>query len=372
MNRKTKVGILTWHDPSNCGSTLQAYALHVYLRNQGIDAEIINYIPQWCRADCKQMPWATLSFKRKIKRIVKGIPIACYNYLPECLQRRTNPFFPFYNQFCKKTVACTEDTIAEVCKSFTTIISGSDQIWNPNFLDSIFLQSFAGDHINKMSYAASLGGKNLPEELVPIYKKHLHSFRAISVRENEGRDLLKSIGISSEVHIDPALLLDATHYRSISKPVSRIKKPFAFCYFLPTDREYKMQVQKYVQEHNLHAIGFSADKEDYYWMEEVPAMGPREFLWLIDNADMVFTNSYHATILSLILHTPFYTFVRFAHNDTKCQNSRLEQLNSYFDTAEYYVEDSIPDRPIYPFSNFDEKLPALQKRAQDYLQANIK
>ena len=369
---RPKVGILTWHDPSNCGSTLQAYALHEYLCNQGIDAVIINYIPQWCRGDCMQMPWNTLSLKRKIKRIVKGIPIVCYNYLPECLLRRINPFFPFYNHFCKMTVACTENTIAEVCKSFTTIISGSDQIWNPNFLDPIFLQNFASEHTNKISYAASLGGKNLPEELVPLYKKHLLSFHAISVRENEGRDLLNSIGISSEVHVDPTLLLDAKYYRSISKPVSHIKKPFAFCYFLPTDREYKSQVQQYVQEHNLHAVGFSADKKDYYWMEEVHAMGPREFLWLIDNADMVFSNSYHATILSLIHHTPFFTFVRFAKNDTKCQNSRLEQLNSYFDTENYYVENRIPDRTIYPFSHFDEKLPALRMNAREYLLENIK
>ena len=367
-----RVGILTWHDSTNCGSALQAYALHMYLRNQGIDASIIRYVPQWCRWDYMQMPLGTLTRKLQLKRLVKDGLLPFYYHLPAQIQKQINPFFPFYNRFCKMTVACTEDTIAEVCKSFTTIISGSDQIWNPNFIDPVFLQNFAGDHVNKISYAASLGGRKMPDELVSLYKKHLLSFRAISVRESEGRELLKSIGISSEVHIDPALLLDVAHYRSISKPVSNIKKPFAFCYFLPTDREYKKQVQQYVQEHNLYAVGFSADKEDYLWMEETHTMGPREFLWLIDNADMVLTNSYHATILSLIHHTPFYTFVRFANSDTKCQNSRLDQLNFYFDTADYYVEESITDRPIYPFSHFEEKLPALQKIAREYLLANIK
>ncbi len=369
---KPKVGILTWHDPSNCGSTLQAYALYVYLRNQGIAVEIINYIPQWCRDDYMQMPLRMLSRKRQLKRLIKDSLLPLYYRLPAHVQKKINPFFPFYHHFCKMTVACTEDTVAEVCKSFTTIISGSDQIWNPNFLDPIFLQSFAGDNIYKISYAASLGGKNLPENLVPLYKKHLHSFRAISVRENEGRELLKSIGISSEVHIDPVLLLNASLYRSISKPVLHIKKPFAFCYFLPTDREYKMQVQKYVQEHNLQAFGFSANKEDYLWIEEVDTMGPREFLWLIDNADIVFTNSYHATILSLIHHTPFFTFVRFTNSDTKCQNSRLEQLNSYFDVADYYVVDNIPNIHGYSFKKFETRLLRLQESAKEYLLANIK
>ena len=370
---RPKVGILTWHDPSNCGSTLQAYALHVYLQNQGIDATIINYIPQWCRGDCMQMPWNTLSLKRKIKRFVKGIPIVCYNYLPECLLKRTNPFFPFYNHFCKMTVACTEDTIAEVCKSFTTIISGSDQIWNPNFLDPIFLQSFADDHINKISYAASLGGNILPEGMKSIYKNYLQTFHAISVRENEGKDLLKSIGISSDVHIDPTLLLDASHYRSIAKkPILNITKPFVFCYFLSTDQEYKRQVIEYIQALKLKAIGFSANNEDYQWMKKIDNMGPCEWLWLIDNADIVLTNSYHATILSLVLHTPFFTFIRFSSDDTKCQNSRLDQLDSYFGTADYYVEEKIPEKPIYPFAQFDEKLPALRNSAHEYLIKNIK
>lgn len=369
---KQKVGILTWHDPTNCGSTLQAYALHLYLRNQGIDARIIRYVPQWCRGDYMQMPLSKLSRKRQLKRFAKNCLLPFYYHLTSRVQKKINPFFPFYYHYCKMTSACTEDNIAKVCKPFTTIISGSDQVWNPCFIDPIFLQNFAVNNINKISYAASLGGKKMPEELANLYKSCLSSFRANSVRENDGRDMLKSIGVNSEVHIDPTLLIDAAHYRSISRSIPHTKKPFAFCYFLPTDRDYKLQVQEYVKRHNMEAVGFSANIEDYSWMQSVGDMGPREFLWLIDNADIVFTNSYHATILSLIHHTPFFTFMRFANNDIKCQNSRLEQLNTYFDIADYYVEDSIPDRPIYPFSHFDENLPALQKDAREYLLANIK
>lgn len=69
--KKPQVGILTWHDPTNCGSTLQAYALYLYLQKQGIDTSIINYIPQWCRSDYMQMPVRMLSFKKKNKAFCK-------------------------------------------------------------------------------------------------------------------------------------------------------------------------------------------------------------------------------------------------------------------------------------------------------------
>lgn len=369
---KSKVGILTWHDPTNCGSALQAYALHLYLRNQGIDTKIIRYVPQWCRGDYMQMPLSMLSFKHKLKRLIKGSLLPFYYVLPSRLQNKINPFFPFYYHYCRMTKPCLEESIVKICKQFTTIISGSDQVWNPNFIDPIFLQNFVDGKINKMSYAVSLGGKTMPKEWRDLYKKCLHSFNSISVRESDGQEMLKSIGINSQIDIDPTMLIDSSHYRSISRRVSCIKKPFAFCYFLPTDREYKNQMQRYVSEHHLEAVGFSANKEDYQWLQNAGPMGPLEWLWLVDNADIVLTNSYHATIFSLIFNTPFYTFVRFMQDDSVSQNSRLEQLNKYFDIADYLVESKIPEQSSNSFPRFEEQLSLLRKSAYKYLMSNIK
>lgn len=369
--RRNNIGILTWHDPTNCGSALQAYALHYYLRQLGYDAEIIRYVPQWCRHDYMQMPIKTLSKRNKVKRIVKDFLLPIYYRLPEKRKKCINPFFPFYYRYCKMTPACTEQTVAKCSKSFSTIISGSDQVWNPNFIDPIFLQSFVNWDVHQISYAASLGGRDMLPEYVGLYQKCLSRFSAISVREEEGKEMLESIGVDAEVHIDPTLLLDAKHYRSIAKRVNGIDKPFVFCYFLPTDREYKTYVQNYIKKHNIEAVGFSHNKDDYNWIKPVSQMGPCEWLWLVDNAELVLTNSYHASIFSLILHTPFYTFVRFMPNDPVCQNSRLEQLNAYFDITDYLIENEIPERDCYPFSRFENLLPGLRQKAKDYLLKNI-
>ena len=366
-----KVGILTWHDSTNFGSALQAYALHRYLCDQGIDATIIHYIPRWLRSDYMQMPWKTLSFRKKLKRLIKNGILPLYYLLPKFFHKAINPFFPFYYH-CRMTYACLEDTLEQTCKNFTTIVTGSDQIWNPNVLDSIFLLPTISNDVNKISYAASIGSKEIPEDMIRLYKDSLKSFNSISVREEEGCKLLKSMGLFSEVHIDPTMLLNATHYRSLEKKISSINKPFAFCYFLSSDREYKVQIQKYIQANKLEAIGISANVEDYKWMKEITQIGPPEWLWLVDNADVILTNSYHATIFSLIFHKPFFTFVRFSQNDPNCQNSRLEQLDKHFEIADYYVEEDIPNISPYTFSKFEDKLVLLRRDAGEYLLKHIK
>ena len=277
MSNKPNIGILTWHDPTNCGSALQAYALHRYPLNLGYDAAIIRYVPWWCRGDYMLMPYNTLSRKKRIKRFVKNALLPFYNYLPYRLKTSINPFIHFYYACCKMTPACIEESIVACCKSFTTIISGSDQIWNPNHVDLVFLQNFVEGGINQISYAASLGDNRIPKEYEATYKELLSKYSAISVRESNGQSLLKAIGVDSNVHIDPTMLLDAASYRAIEKPIKNARKPFVFCYFLSTDREYKLYVQQYLKSHNLEAIGFSFDKNDYIWMKEVSKMGPREW-----------------------------------------------------------------------------------------------
>lgn len=40
------VGTITFHWATNYGAVLQAYALQAYLRSQGIETEVIDYLPQ--------------------------------------------------------------------------------------------------------------------------------------------------------------------------------------------------------------------------------------------------------------------------------------------------------------------------------------
>lgn len=54
--------------------------------------------------------------------------------------------------------------------------------------------------------------------------------------------------------------------------------------------------------------------------------GVEEFLGLIKNAKLVCTDSFHATVFSIILNTPFLVFMREQIASGVDMNSRIESL----------------------------------------------
>ena len=57
-------------------------------------------------------------------------------------------------------------TKEEQRKTFEKIdcfVVGSDQVWNPDHFDEVYLLDFVPDNIRKISYASSIGVEQLPE-----------------------------------------------------------------------------------------------------------------------------------------------------------------------------------------------------------------
>ena len=57
---------------------------------------------------------------------------------------------------------------------------------------------------------------------------------------------------------------------------------------------------------------------------------PDEFLWLIYNSKAVLTDSFHATVFSLLFHKPFCVFERQAVEKGNDMGSRIDTLLGYF------------------------------------------
>lgn len=53
---------------------------------------------------------------------------------------------------------------------------------------------------------------------------------------------------------------------------------------------------------------------------------PNQFVWLIENAKYVVTDSFHASVFSIKMSTPFVSLKRTSDNDKKNMNSRLYTL----------------------------------------------
>ena len=65
MNKKKKIGILTFHNAHNYGAVLQAYALKTKLNRMGYDASVLNYQNKYIARNYKKV-WHIDFWKRDI------------------------------------------------------------------------------------------------------------------------------------------------------------------------------------------------------------------------------------------------------------------------------------------------------------------
>ena len=361
MIKQCRVGILTWHYYSNFGSSLQAYALQTAIASLGFDVQFINY--HNLRFGKTSHFWETI-------KLVTSLSIGKLPF------RFASKFSSGRKVFEHRYLRCGDITqdikkLPSITSNYFALVCGSDQIWAPNCYNPVYFAAFAKSGIRKVSYAASIGLNSIPENLVPVYAEHLSDFYAISVREEEGKALLKDkCGVESTVVLDPTLLLRAENYIKIEKRISYIRNTrFLFVYLLNTNHQYEKQIREYARKRNLQIIGVSSKTNDRRWMTHLSNLGADQFIWLIHHADAVFTDSYHGTIFSLLFHKNVYTFLRFLEDDPINQNSRIRQLQQYFGLAGHIIteSDSIDETITIDFDYFETQLGILRERSFAFL-----
>lgn len=366
MNNK-KIGILTWHYYSNFGSALQAYALQTSIASLGYHVSIVNY---------RDPKFGIIySPKEYIKSLIKCVILK----LPFPFAR-IDGRYEFETRYlkCGKIVQ-NESELSLSTIDYDIIVCGSDQIWAPNCYNPVYFATFANKNIRKVSYAASIGLNNIPKELIPIYKKNLSDFFAIGIREEEGKKLLKSCcGIESNVVLDPTLLVRSQDYARIEQKVQSMSngEKYLFVYILNKNHHYRERILDYADKNKLKVIGISSCSEDKNWMYRTfyfSKLGADHFIWLIHHAEAVITDSYHGTIFSLLFHKDFYTFVRFSENDPICQNSRIRQLNTFFNIQNRIIgpNDLLDDKMPIDYNNFEIQLSILRKQSIDFLNSAL-
>lgn len=354
MNNRS-VGIMTWHYYHNFGSALQGYALQSSICSLGYKCHIINYRNKRFGEYDPIKEWVKILLDRLNVSKKYRFPFSC-----------------FHAKYLKQTtIEQNSQNLYTTVAKFDTVICGSDQIWAPNVFNPVYMLDFVPDDIPKVSYAASIGLNEIPDELVGTYQKLLSRFRAISVRENQGAQLLdQRCGIKAEVVLDPTLLMNVDDWKKVEKKVKG-KNKFIFCYFLNKDHRYKQSVRKYAKKKGVEVIGCSANPEDTSWMTVLGnEIGPCEFLWLIHHAEAVFTDSYHGTIFSLLYHKPFITFERFENTDKICQNSRIYQLDDYFNLTQRIIKVEEETELIiggFDYDIFEQRLCELRKSSLEFL-----
>lgn len=297
-----RIGIVT-KIGKNYGALLQAYALNRACNELGHDSHIIKYTPAESQKTYKviKYPWGPKGTIVNLKSIL---------HFSEC-KSSSNKFLKFrdkYFGFLGNYHMYSE--LEKNCPQCDLFIAGSDQVWNPEIsFDKAFYLTFAVNKDARLtSYAASIGLKNLPEEIKEEFKARVMQFDYISVREKQAQYILDGLEIKSDVAPDPTLLFDKESWNSIA--IDTIKEPYILCYFVSfpkgieaTIQNIKERIDSSIKIVNLMTSEDSASVGDIL----IRDAGPEEFLGLFKNASYIITSSFHGTVFSIINRKPFST-----------------------------------------------------------------
>lgn len=290
-----RVGILTFQFAHNYGALLQAYSLKRILTNKGISTEILNYLPNGLWENYSLNPIYSIR-KKQFKKLL---------LTPKRI-KQANRFF----EFQKKELQLgspVKHLNSEVVKEFDALIVGSDQVWNDSILPDTgpyFFEGISG--VTKLAYAASFGTNELTETIKTKIKTCLPTFSAVTVRETSGINLIKSLGVDYAVeHVcDPVFLLSSDKWRRFYKRNNYSPRNKKYILYVDLrndarliDKAKELRSQMQYEVVYIHPTCLQTTEKSFIQLYDV---GPLEYLWLIDNAEYIVTNSFHAVAFSMI------------------------------------------------------------------------
>lgn len=334
----TKIAKLTWLHNGNYGSTLQALALQKFLKDNYFDVVDINYNAS---TKTKLINWVENRnspelFIRKFQERKAKMQFA----YPELFIEREKKFKLFQeSNMTLSSLYRTPHEVKNVSNDYDIFICGSDQIWSPALMNPVFYLDCIPKNKVKIAYAPSFGVLNLSKYKKKRIAKFLESFNYISVRETQGQQLVKEI-INKEVpvQVDPTMLLSKTKWSEYTG--ERIEKDkYIFCYLLKSNSLYIEAVRRISIELNIKVIIVPTIKGPFQTgFNEYIDIGPSEWLNYIQNAEIVYTDSYHGGIFSAVFEKEFFLFKRFSDNDYKSENSRVYTLIKLLGVEERLID----------------------------------
>ncbi len=358
-----KVGIVTIVDYTNYGNRLQNYAVfHMLQKYFNVDAITLTSNKNKSFENGNYVLWV----KNYIAKKICVFPVIAEKKFGNNIMRWTN--------FCKWTKKNIPTKIYYECEhlpenlneKYDFFIAGSDQIWNYNFASKKFYDYFLkfSDKSKNIALSASIGISNIPKEWENIYKEGLNNFSNISIRENEGKMIIKDL-IEEDVPvlIDPTLMLTKEEWEKVSKkPRVDINKPYILKYYLGDKQDDN--IEKWAMD-NGYQIYELLNEE----ISELYSAGPGEFISLIKNADLVCSDSFHCIVFSIIFSRPFIVYSRKGNCN---MISRLQTLLDLFGFQNRW--DSVIEEKNYlncDFSNVQTILIREKKRVINYLEQSL-
>ena len=177
-------------------------------------------------------------------------------------------------------------------------------------------------------------------------------------------------GVDVPVVLDPTMMADSMIWKEFNRMPSGMPERYILVYRFGRMNYMERQIKHIASELNLPVFEIPVSIESYgKGSKLIFGVGPEEFVTLIRNAKMVLTDSFHASVFSILNHTPFYTFLRQGKNEKNNMNSRMENLLEMLNLQErlIYPDSEIVSLSKVKYENADSLLEQRRNESQKFL-----
>lgn len=359
-----KCYIATFYQYDNYGTRLQNYAMCRVIQKLGIT-------PTTIVIDNKKE-----KFIRFIKDVCSYLPIVSNRQRIWLNNRKKCRAFQSFNKKLYFRIT-SYDELYNLDFSDAIAIAGSDQIWSPVHLADkrqeaeLYFLRFAPKKA-RYAYAPSFGVDKIPDEMKYMYNRYISDFERLSVREFAGQAIICDLtDLDVPVLPDPVFLLSREEWETSTSDSKSIvpEGSYIVTYFLSKQSDVVWsEIEECAKTRNAKIIniaGNCVDKGDI-----IPS--PDAFVDLINGAQAVFTDSFHGSVFSIIMQTPFLVFRRKDVN----QFSRLDMLLHKYHLMEAFVDnEELKDYDTLLkeiLMNTEKTMEAERQKGLDYLEEMIR
>ena len=254
---------------------------------------------------------------------------------------------------------------------FDCYICGSDQVWSA-LIQPVWTSNFLKgvSPFRKIAYAPSIGVNDVPDYYIRTVSPLVRDFKYLSVRERNVAELFESrIGVKPLVVVDPTILVGRDFWIKLLTEYNLFqpKYSYIFCYFLGeiNDEQIKF-LNQFAGNRMIIILPYEQHTERLKNGEYVLA-DHLEFINYIRYADYVFTDSFHATVFSLLFHKEFTVFQRSHVGATK-QTSRIESILSLVGLENrFYTNSNVSCLTAIDYNKVDNILEVERQKSVNFL-----
>ncbi|WP_165004285.1 MULTISPECIES: polysaccharide pyruvyl transferase family protein [unclassified Enterococcus] len=374
-----KIGIITLNGEFNYGNRLQNFALQKVLQSYNVQADTIVIKTNKLDKLKKDLWFGGIYGISDLNQMVKK---NFSKMTPSSIERRKNykamqaAKWGIIGRFSRKnisTLKVEKKYLPHLQQHYDLFIVGSDQVWNPNIIefDPTHFLDFTSKE-KRYSYSASFGVDQLPKSphgLKEHYRRYLQQMAYLSVREASGAKLVEELtGENADVAPDPTLLLSKDEWYRELDITGGNESRFLLIYFVSElSTEIYQEIKRFAKEKQLPIVQIMGDT---FGKDRIVA-DPQQFVELIDQAQYVFTDSFHGSVFSIIMQTPFFVYERTDHKGTY---TRIESLTRQFqmECAIVSVGDELSEKEdLFDFERSERLLENVRGRGRQLIEQKI-